>query len=710
MATNGAAAADDYPAAAAAAASTAAGAGGATPPPSAVSVYPYGSGPNTPAQSMSAAGSASPSQQLMSPSSAYPSPPNPSHHSTIVYSDYESIRQYLASYLITLASEDTVQQQQQQSQQPQSLSFAARVARSSPQRASAQEKMARLPNQPFMDLATNVIDEMNRRIMDNPDIPYLPVRADLDPKKNQARQKLGTLPTPRFKDLACDVLFEIERRFPEHLITFEAKFSGLNGAITGSGVDQYSNGVSGASSEAFSQLREEYEKIMRDLRDNISRLERSNKEKDNELQSLRSSESSLRQQVSELQNQLSRSVGAHEVLKQEHLILEEEYKGQLMFSNEMKAEATRLAEEVRNLSKRNEELVADKAKLQAAAEAAAAAAASAARNLMASGGVPGSGASTVGVSDPSLPTVIDNTRIAAYLTAISNLLVSTRSGSPTEILVAMKAVVLACKRITEDTEAYERNASAGIAPPISVSDREALNSIKSRLSDCLQQLMLAAKTHATSAMQQQQQPHLAANGAALAAAGARDVERLAEALNGVVMELAGLLNAKASQGTGAPYPPNGLPNKGEAPPTVTSPFNSAQGVEDLGSLKAYLEQQTDQIVSAIQTLLLAMKSPTFEPESVSQMIRNVTTVVQTVLRVASHTLARTSAGSPQSGAANRENAQRAVRDLAVANGDLEKLGVEVAAGGLVVPAMRQKLASSSFEIAKYVKELIRVVE
>ncbi|CAK9779360.1 hypothetical protein CC85DRAFT_313932 [Cutaneotrichosporon oleaginosum] len=88
-------------------------------------------------------------------------------------------------------------------------------------RASAREKLTRLTRLQFLELSTDVYDELMRRLAEesnNPDntvAPFLPVRDDFHPKRNQARQKLATLPKNRFKDLASDVFFELCRRYPE---------------------------------------------------------------------------------------------------------------------------------------------------------------------------------------------------------------------------------------------------------------------------------------------------------------------------------------------------------------------------------------------------------------------------------------------------------------------------------------------------------------
>ncbi|OZJ05714.1 hypothetical protein BZG36_01427 [Bifiguratus adelaidae] len=84
----------------------------------------------------------------------------------------------------------------------------------SPQRMAAREKLVRLSRQQFYELSTDVYDEMTRRIKDDKQVPFLPVRENFHPKRNQARQKLATLPKSRFKDLASDVFYELNRRYP----------------------------------------------------------------------------------------------------------------------------------------------------------------------------------------------------------------------------------------------------------------------------------------------------------------------------------------------------------------------------------------------------------------------------------------------------------------------------------------------------------------
>jgi hypothetical protein len=87
--------------------------------------------------------------------------------------------------------------------------------------SSAMARIARLPAEQFLDVSTDLHDELNRRLSNSDCItlfylvPFLPIRTDLPQKRNQARQKMATMPEIRFKELAAEILFEIERRFPE---------------------------------------------------------------------------------------------------------------------------------------------------------------------------------------------------------------------------------------------------------------------------------------------------------------------------------------------------------------------------------------------------------------------------------------------------------------------------------------------------------------
>ncbi|KAK3075127.1 component of the polarisome, partial [Teratosphaeriaceae sp. CCFEE 6253] len=84
----------------------------------------------------------------------------------------------------------------------------------------ARDKLLRLSVTQFMELSTDVYDELLRREDERMGrvpggVPKsLPPMQNFHPKRNQARQKLSTLPVERFRQLATDVFYELERRIP----------------------------------------------------------------------------------------------------------------------------------------------------------------------------------------------------------------------------------------------------------------------------------------------------------------------------------------------------------------------------------------------------------------------------------------------------------------------------------------------------------------
>lgn len=84
----------------------------------------------------------------------------------------------------------------------------------------AREKLLRLSPVQFLELSTDVFDELDRRQQfdrrfgSNGGPSYLLPKESFHPKRNQARQKLCSLPTGRFTELVTDVFYETERRIP----------------------------------------------------------------------------------------------------------------------------------------------------------------------------------------------------------------------------------------------------------------------------------------------------------------------------------------------------------------------------------------------------------------------------------------------------------------------------------------------------------------
>jgi hypothetical protein len=78
---------------------------------------------------------------------------------------------------------------------------------------NARGKLVKLSKNQFLELSTDVYDDLMRRNEDQ--IPFLPIVDSYHQKRNQARQKLATLQYERFKELCFDVTYEIKRRYPD---------------------------------------------------------------------------------------------------------------------------------------------------------------------------------------------------------------------------------------------------------------------------------------------------------------------------------------------------------------------------------------------------------------------------------------------------------------------------------------------------------------
>jgi hypothetical protein len=101
-------------------------------------------------------------------------------------------------------------------------------------------------------------------------------------------------------------------------------------------------------------------------------------------------------------------------------------------------------------------------------------------------------------TDEFMPTsdrgIIADVNVTAFQSSIDELLATARSTSPSNVLVSMKAVVLAATLITDDVAKFEENASF----ELSADDADQLTLLKPKISTTLNNLMNACRNHASS--------------------------------------------------------------------------------------------------------------------------------------------------------------------------------------------------------------------
>jgi hypothetical protein len=253
----------------------------------------------------------------------------------------------------------------------------------------------------------------------------------------------------------------------------------------------------------------------------------------------------------------------------------------------------------------------------------------------------------------------------------------------------MKSVVVACKGITEDVDlAEDKFQDLGV-------DSE-LQSLKSKLSVALTQLMSAAKNHATG----------------FGTAPVDLLETSTYNLNGAIVNLLSRIQTKGSPLTQVPSPYSTDDTRQSeisderfsvtSSPSRISDVSAKTSNLEIDELKVYLEQQTDLIVQAIQTLLRSMRKSSYGTEFQDTVleINDIVTNLVTISR---------KAFLSGSGLRYSESGEHILRDLTQSNNLLRDLGKNIG-GNPSSKQLKQQLASASYELAKFTKELVSLIE
>ncbi|CAG8615166.1 4062_t:CDS:2, partial [Cetraspora pellucida] len=319
------------------------------------------------------------------------------------------------------------------------------------------------------------------------------------------------------------------------------------------------------------------------------------------------------------------------------------------------------------------------------------------------------------VNDSSLtPTpdgAIDESKIVAYQVAIDDLLRAGRSDVSANVLVAMKSIVIACKGITEEVDTYEQRKGSSMK----AEDKEKLSNLKTKFSATLTNLMGAAKNHAT--------------GYGISPVSLLDAA--ASHLTASVVEMVKHVKLRRTRGQdvnrlSSGHPP--LPSFENASNEQITSQKSMDSQDDLNSsikgpksdskienqngyaigvdeLRDFLERQTESIVQAIQTLLTAIRNGSFGKE-LTDNINTITTIVLNVIAVCRDSFR--SNNVPQS-----VRGDVILKELEDSIDKLDEMRESITNNRedfLNNRASKQRLASASFEIAKFTKELVGLFE
>ncbi|KAG0224838.1 component of the polarisome [Mortierella sp. GBA43] len=304
--------------------------------------------------------------------------------------------------------------------------------------------------------------------------------------------------------------------------------------------------------------------------------------------------------------------------------------------------------------------------------------------------------------------IVRTSSLDNFRNAIDDLLQAGRSDSSSSVLLSMKSVVIACKSVTEDVEDYEQETG----------DEDPFVELKQELSSGLTQLMNAAKIHSNAFNEDEEEFDRTLV----------ELENSADHLEAIVMDIVNIPRGGGRNNNGSRGMDNGhhmdhdhgneLPARDSnhgGPGSHIGHGNSDEPMDAL-DLKIYLERETPVILSTIQTLLTSLRSNA-DTQSISDGSDNITKLVDQVIRQARMTIATPEAMNVPQADELRNQGEMVLEDLENSLELLiemrEQLEAEpdlVQSASAEAKAVKQKMASASFDIAKYTKELVSLIE
>ncbi|KAI8370242.1 hypothetical protein BD560DRAFT_396821 [Blakeslea trispora] len=585
-----------------------------------------------------------------------------------------------------------------------------------PQRTSARQKLSRLNNLQFHELATDVYDEMIRRQADNKS--FLPRKDEYHLRRNQARQKLSTLPLYRFQDLASDVYHELKRRYPQ-IISIEEEETPpmptksiepqahpsqstnivpVKGTINVENVtfgDENDEGRPSTDPENLQSL----DSLMADLGNMVQTPHGPQESRSSGVETMRHDYelkiSSMAKRIKMLElsldteqshesgsspsTRLKQMQQEYDQLDKQYNQLSRDHQEQQRAVREVKNEMKQLIEEIKNLSVKNEELRSEKEKADTQIKAMADEMKAWKRKYetismelrsfkVKSISLENANVPSELLLKPSSKGAIAHQYIIDFQTAIDELMRTSRSSKPTDVLMSMRVIVMACKSITTEVENHETQVE------LSSHTQEQLYDIKKRFSNELANLLAASKAYASG----------------MGITPVSLIDAAANNLTSTIVDLVRLLGMKPIESF-----------QSESPYHLSSSQNS--NIMSPSELSQFLKAETDHIVSSVQNLLNALRS---SDSSLYNIITSIIDIVSNIVHTSKITF------SNGEGVRYKNQGHVILNDLDNCNSKIIRIrDTSFSNSPQNANAIaKRNLAQESYEIAKYTKELIGMLD
>lgn len=250
----------------------------------------------------------------------------------------------------------------------------------------------------------------------------------------------------------------------------------------------------------------------------------------------------------------------------------------------------------------------------------------------------------------------------------------------------MRNIVMACKSITSEVEEYE------VKVGLSSDNQQALYEIKKRFTNELTNLLAATKSYA----------------GGLGISPVSLVDAAAGNLTSTIVDLVKLLGMRPIQEGAQPsFTPSNkltqLQNATLTPSQLSVSFSmSVQASINFFILQEFLKTETDHIVETVQDLLAALRS---NDNNLVNIVTSITEIVSNVVQTSQNTF------SSAEGTKYKNKGNMILGDLDKCIGKIIQIRdsfFKSAEGPNAIA--KRNLAQESYEIAKYTKELISMLD